>query len=69
MSNAFYRQGLIGGGADDLDLVDGADVVQDDVALVLVGDVSYFYKLEAASGAAEASPGIISPDSNAGTKR
>ena len=69
MSNAFYRQGLIGGGADDLDLVDGADVVQDDVALVLVNDVTYFYKLEAASGAAESSPDIIAPDTNPGTKR
>jgi len=69
MPNAFYRQGLSGGGTSDLDYVDGASLAQDDVGFVIVDDVYYFYILDASNSAAENSPHVIVPDTNPGTKR
>ena len=67
---------LIGGTAGALDKIDGATggegggpLLDGDGALVLTSTAIYFYRLNATSGEAEASPGIIAPDTNAGTKR
>jgi len=65
----YSAKDFIGGGADALDLFDGADLNDDDRAIVSNGGKFYFYRLEDSSGAAESSPDIISPDSNAGNKR
>jgi hypothetical protein len=60
---------LIGGASGALDYVDGNSLSDGSKALVQTNGVAYLYRLNASSGAAESSPGIISPDSNAGTKR
>lgn len=60
---------LTGGTADCLDSQDGASLLDNDRAYVAVSGVIYFYRLNASSGAAESSPNIISPDTNAGNKR
>ena len=70
MTTTYYpAKGLIGGVADDLDFHDGAILNDDDIGIVSVSDNVYIYRLEATSGAAESSPDVISPDSNAGNKR
>jgi len=65
----YSAKDFIGGGADDLDFWDGADLNDDDRAIVSYNDRFYFYRLEASSGATENSPYVIAPDSNAGNKR
>lgn len=61
---------LTGGGTGALDKIDGAALVDKDIAEVTVkGDKTYSYVLNATSGAAESSPDVIIPDTNAGTKR
>jgi hypothetical protein len=60
---------LIGGAATALDYIDGTDLVDGDFAHVAIDGVIYVYKLNASSGAAEASPWVIAPDTNAGNKR
>jgi len=65
----YFAYGLIGGGANDLDFIDGSVLLDQDVAHVYVGDILYIYILDDDSGAGESSPTIISPDANAGTKR
>jgi hypothetical protein len=60
---------LTGGASGALDYVDGNSLSDGSKALVQTNGVAYLYRLNASSGAAESSPGIISPDSNAGTKR
>lgn len=65
----FYRQGLTGGAASDLDEKDGADLNDGDAAFVMTGSAVYNYRLDASSGAAESSPNTIAPDTNAGSKR
>lgn len=70
MANNFYGAILLSGGATGaLDAIDGAGLADLDAAIVQTDGVVYFYSLDATSGAAESSPGIISPDTNAGTKR
>jgi len=70
MSAGGYKySALTGGGAGALDAEDGAALLDGDVALVLVGGIFYPYVLDDDSGAAESSPNIISPDTNAGNKR
>jgi hypothetical protein len=72
MANNFYGAiALTGGGAGALDAIDGNVLADGDGALVIdaTNDKSYFYTLNASSGAAESSPNIIAPDSNAGNKR
>jgi hypothetical protein len=67
---AFYPfTSLTGGGAGALDAEDGAGLADEDRAMVITTTATYFYRLDASSGASESSPEIISPDSNAGTKR
>jgi len=65
----YFAYGLIGGGANDLDFIDGSVLLDQDVAHVYVSNALYIYLLDATSGAGESSPDIISPDANAGTKR
>ncbi len=66
----FWSKTLVSGGtAPALDSIDGAGLVDGDFAHVTVAGVLYVYKLNATSGAAEVIPTIISPDTNAGTKR
>jgi len=67
----YYKTALTGGTADALDSIDGALLAHDDVAFVLVAatNTSYVYRLDSGSGALEASPDVIAPDLNAGTKR
>ncbi|MDH5524436.1 MAG: hypothetical protein OEY01_10660 [Desulfobulbaceae bacterium] len=65
----YFRTALTGGAAGALDAIDGADLLDGDRAFVVTGGAFYVYELDDASGAAEASPDIIAPDVNAGTKR
>ena len=65
----YIKTALTGGGADALDGIDGAMLVDQDVALVYVANTLYFYQLDATSGASEDSPSVIAPDTNAGDKR
>lgn len=69
MITIYHKSALIGGGGGALDAVDGASLVDGDRAFVMASNVFYAYQLDAASGAAESSPSVISPDTNAGTKR
>ena len=61
------------GGGDCLDGIDGASLSDGDAANVVRNNAGsyevYTYFLNATSGASESSPSVISPDSNAGTKR
>lgn len=66
----FDKTTLTGGGASALDSIDGATLNDGDKAFVYTsGDILYVYLLDADSGQAENSPYVISPDSNAGSKR
>jgi hypothetical protein len=65
----YKKLALTGGGATALDGIDGAALVGNELAFVTVSGIIYHYILDASSGAAESSPGIISPDTNAGDKR
>ncbi len=60
---------LIGGAAGALDAIAGTNLVEGDPAIVMTDGNTYFYRLDATSGAAESSPDVISPDTDAGTKR
>ena len=70
-ANTIYysKTSLTGGAATALDYIDGNLLADGDWAYVSVSGKLYVYKLNASSGAAESSPTIISPDTNAGTKR
>ncbi len=61
--------GLTGGTLGTLDSISGSLLSNADSALVILDGTTYTYFLDATSGAAESSPDVISPDSNAGTKR
>jgi len=67
--NFYPAIGLTGGAAGALDAIDGAGLVDGDRALVVTTTAAYLFQLSGSSGAAESSPDVISPDSNAGTKR
>ena len=67
--NFYPFTALIGGGAGALDKQDGAGLADGDGAMVIISNNVYWYLLDATSGSAESSPEIISPDTNAGTKR
>lgn len=66
---AYHRTALTGNTAASLDGIDGAGLTDGDFAFVMASSVLYSYILDDDSGAAESSPAVISPDSNAGTKR
>lgn len=60
---------LTGGTTDCLDAINGQILQDKDFARVTTATSDYIYFLDADSGAAESSPDIISPDTNAGDKR
>lgn len=66
-----YHCNFLTGGTNStyLDYADGNSLSDKDRAFVLVSGTFYVYELDADSGVAESSPNIISPDTNAGTKR
>lgn len=69
-SNIYGAIALIGGGTGSVDSLDGAALADQDIMIAVVqDDAVYHYVLDATSGASEASPDVISPDTNAGTKR
>lgn len=49
--------------------IDGALLNDGDMAIGMYGVLNCFYQLDADSGASESLPDIVSPTSNAGTKR
>ncbi|MHB8772955.1 MAG: hypothetical protein ACYC7J_18325 [Syntrophales bacterium] len=63
------RTALTGGGASALDGIDGAGLLDGELAFTTVSSVLYVHLLDDDSGAAESSPNVISPDTNAGNKR
>lgn len=69
MAKIFGATTLIGGGATALDSIDGDDLSDGDAAVVITDSGTYWYHLNATSGATENSPFRVAPDSNAGDKR
>ena len=67
--NIYCKQTLTGGVSGCLDAIDGALLADGDRAIVITTSSTYHYILDGDSGAAESSPDVISPDTNAGTKR
>ena len=65
----YEKEGLIGGTASALDSIDGALLLDGDLAFVTVAEVLYVYRLDDNLGGAESSPNIITPDVNPGNKR
>jgi len=65
----YHKTARTGGGGDALDGINGALLLNNDPAFVMEGGIVYEYLLNSTSGATEASPYVISPDANAGTKR
>jgi hypothetical protein len=63
------KTALTGGAAGALDSIDGTGLQDGEVAHVWVSNVLYIYLLDVDSAAAESSPAIIAPDTNAGDKR
>lgn len=59
---------LTGGASGALDAIDGAGLSDGDAAIVVLSTGTYWYHLNASSGASENSPFRIVPDSNPGTK-
>jgi len=66
----FVRTALTGGTTGCMDAIDGARLEEGYTCEVTLSTfVTYKYRLNATSGAAESSPEIITPDTNAGNKR
>jgi hypothetical protein len=65
----FGATSLTGGGTGALDKINGSSLSDGDGAIVITGNQSYTYTLDADSALAESLPSIISPDTNAGDKR
>ena len=63
------KTALTGGAAEALDSIDGTGLQDGEVAHVWVSNVLYIYILDVDSAAAESSPAIIAPATNAGDKR
>jgi len=68
-ANGYGATALTGGTSGCLDAINGALLKDGDVALVKTATLTYEFILDADSAAAENSPEIISPDTNAGDKR
>ena len=62
---AYLKTSLTGGAADSLDNIDGTGLLDGDVAFVTYSNTLYVYLLDDDSGAAESSPDVIRPDTNA----
>lgn len=70
MANNFYWAiALTGGGSGALDAIDGANLQDKEAAIVITPTKFSVHTLKATSGAAENSPDVIAPDTNAGLKR
>lgn len=67
--NLYWAYVLTGGGAGALDKIDGSILNDWDAAIVIKLGFALFYSLDVDSGAAESSPDVIAPDTNAGNKR
>lgn len=65
----YLKTALTGGGSDALDNIDGAALLNDDVAIVMAAGALSVYLLDADSAAAESPPDVIRPDTSAGDKR
>lgn len=65
----YHKTVLTGGGSTALDGIDGSNLLDGDRAFMVIAGVFTVYYLDADSGLAESSPGIIAPDLNAGDKR
>lgn len=69
-TNRVYAATSLNGGAEGaLDTILGTGLVQGDMAFVIDNTSMYIFGLNASSGAAESSPDIIKPDTNASNKR
>ena len=66
---AYKKEAVTGGTATSLDGINGNLLSTGDFAFVMIGNAMHAYQLDATSGATEALPYIVSPDTNAGTKR
>lgn len=64
-----YFNALTGGAAGSLDAKDGTALTDGWLAIGFVNGVFHVYALDDDSGAAESSPDVIAPDTNAGNKR
>jgi hypothetical protein len=60
---------LTGGGTGALDAIDGQNLQEGDTARVTTSSGTWDYYLDADANLTESSPRVISPDTNAGTKR
>jgi len=60
---------LTGGTSGCLDYFSGSALNDGDVAIIVTDGLTYVYRLDADSAAAESSPAIISPNTDAGDKR
>jgi len=69
MANFYGATALTGGTSGCLDAINGALLSDGDMALVRTLTTAYEYTLDADSAAAQSSPGVISPVTNAGDKR
>ena len=69
MTVTYYpAKGLIGGASNDLDNIDGGNLIDLDVALTEENGVAYRHMLDADGNVAEQSPSIIVPDTTPTTK-
>lgn len=68
-NNIYCATGLTGGTSGALDSIDGADLSDKDMAIVMDQTYLYVYVLDDDSGASESSPYVISPNDNADDKR
>jgi hypothetical protein len=69
MNNFYPANGLANGQPEDLNAIDGANLQDKDGALVIEKDSAKLYTLDASSNAAQDLPRVVTPLTNAGTKR
>ena len=68
-ANKTYTFSSLNSGAGSIKYKDGADLANGDMAIVGGDGLGSFYELNATSAAAESSPNILAPTTNAGNKR
>ena len=66
---AYFATALTGGASGALDAIDGTALINNDIAMAVLGGITRIYRLDDNSAMTEASPYIITPDTNAGNKR
>lgn len=66
INRIYGATGLTGGDTGDLDTIDGADLADGDMAIVIDqdNDTVYFYRMDDDYATAESSPEVIVPDTN-----